>query len=51
LETSLDKDALDFNSSLENLEHIIYQKAMEWARNTYRAVLDCIDEQIRKKRG
>ena len=51
MEISVVKAVPDFNSSLENLEHIIYQKAMEWARNTYRAVLDCIDEQIRKKRG
>lgn len=51
MKKSVVKAAPDFNSSLENLEHIIYQKAMEWARNTYRAVLDCIDEQIMRKRA
>lgn len=51
METSLDKDASDFNTSLMDLENILHQKAMEWARDMYRAVLDCIDEQIRKKRG
>lgn len=51
MEKSVVKAAPDFNPSLDNLEHIIYQKAMEWARNTYRAVLDCIDDQISKKRA
>ena len=50
METSLDKDALDFNSSLENLEHIIYHKAMEWAREMYRKVLEYLDDEIRKRR-
>jgi len=50
LETSLDKDALDFNSTLTDLENIIYQKAMEWARDMYRKVLEYLDDEIRKRR-
>ena len=48
--TSLNNTAIDFNSSLADLERILYQEAMEWARDTYRRILECVDDQIKKAR-
>ena len=50
METSVVKAVPDFNPRLENLQHIIYQKAMEWAREMYRKVLEYLDDEIRKRR-
>jgi hypothetical protein len=51
LETSLIKAAPDFKSTLAELENILHRKAMEWARNMYREILSCLDEQIKERRG
>ena len=48
--TGLNNTAIDFNSSLADLERILYQKAMEWARDTYRRILECVDDHIKKAR-
>ena len=62
METSLNKASQDFNSprvqnvsellhpSLAELESIIHRKAMEWARSIYRAILECLDDEIKKRR-
>jgi hypothetical protein len=49
--STLNNTATDFNFSLADLEHILYQKAMEWARDTYRRILECVDDQLRKARA
>jgi hypothetical protein len=50
LETSLNNTVTDFNSTLADLEHILYQKAMEWAREMYRNILKYLDDKIKKLR-
>ena len=49
--STLNNTATDFNSSLAHLEYILYQKAMEWARDMYRCILEHVDDQIRKVRA
>jgi hypothetical protein len=51
VETSLSNSDADFNFLLTDLEDIIYQKAIEWAKETYRNILEYIDDQIKQKRS
>lgn len=51
METSLINSDTDFNSLLADLENIIYQKAIEWAKETYRDILKYLDDQIKEKRS
>ena len=50
METSLNKATEEFKLILSNLEQVLYQKALEWARNVYQAILKYLDDQIRKRR-
>ena len=50
METSLDKATEEFKLILSNLEQVLYQKALEWARNVYQAILKYLDDQIKKRR-
>ncbi len=51
METSLSNSAADFNTLLADLENIIYQKAIEWAKETYGDILKYLDDEIKEKRS
>jgi hypothetical protein len=51
LTTSVSESAMELKSILPGLDKLILEKAMEWGRSCYKAILEEVDEALAKNKG
>ena len=51
MENGLPQSALELKAFVQELDRFILDKALEWAKKAYKAILEQVDEVIAKHRG